>query len=91
MSNGLSKYRLEDLTHSELVTEVERLKRWQSAYARGRAGLVEQADADYARAEKNEAEVERLREALKRIASGNFIRKDAYVIAREALGETEAE
>jgi hypothetical protein len=43
-----------------LARKTEGLKRWQRAYAKGRAGLVEQADQDFARAEAAEARVAEL-------------------------------
>lgn len=36
----------------ELERGITRLRRWQGAYARGRAGLVEQADMDLEEAER---------------------------------------
>jgi hypothetical protein len=50
---------------AKLVAENERLRIWQKAYAKGRAGLVEQADQDFACAEKAEADTAKLVEALR--------------------------
>lgn len=51
---------------------VERLKNWQRAYSKGRAGMVESADQDFARAEKAEARVSAL------VAAGNALAAEAW-------------
>ncbi len=60
---------------AELATrakERDSLKKWQRAYAKGRAGMVGMADQDFDRAEVAEARVVDLEAALNKIASGEW-------------------
>lgn len=49
---------------ADMGREIVRLRNWKRAYAKGRAGMVQQADLDHAEAERLMGEVERLRSHL---------------------------